>query len=146
MKTLLVLNGPNMNLLGVREPGIYGTRNYDDLCAFVRNVCAEHGAACVCKQTNHEGDLVDMIQDARGKFFGIVLNAAAYTHTSVAIRDAIAAVGVPTVEVHLSDTAAREDFRKVNFVRDVCAATFEGQGFESYAAAVRFLCERGETT
>ena len=131
-------------MLGKREIGIYGTRDYDALCAFVNTVCTECGAECVCRQTNHEGELVDILQDASGKFDGIVFNPAAYTHTSVAIRDAILAIEVPTVEVHLSDTAAREDFRKVNFVRDVCKATFEGQGFESYAAAIRFLCGEGE--
>lgn len=146
MKKLLILNGPNINLLGLREPDIYGTQSYESLLAFVKNVCAECGAECVCKQSNHEGDLVDFIQEAYGKFDGIVFNPAAYTHTSVAIHDALLAVRVPTVEVHLSDTSAREDYRKVNFVRPCVVKTYEGMGFESYAAAIRFLCgkERGQ--
>lgn len=142
MKKLLILNGPNINLLGLREPDIYGKRDYAALLAFIWQKCESVGAECECFQTNHEGELVDRIQQACGRFDGIVFNPAAYTHTSVAIRDALLAVKIPVVEVHLSDTTAREEFRKVNFVRDICDAVFEGEGFESYAKAIDFLMKR----
>ena len=141
MKKLLILNGPNINLLGLREPEIYGNRDFAALLAFILQKCESVGVECECFQSNHEGDLVDRIQQAYGRFDGIVFNPAAYTHTSVAIRDALLAVRIPTVEVHLSDTNSREPFRKVNFVRDVCAATFEGEGFESYAKAIDFFAK-----
>lgn len=141
MKKLLILNGPNINMLGIREPDIYGSKNYAALLEFVKKTCEDCGAECECYQSNHEGDLVDKIQQSLGTFDGIVFNPAAYTHTSVAIHDALLAVRVPTVEVHLTDTSSREDYRKVNFVRPCVVATFEGMGFESYAEAIRYLAK-----
>ncbi len=139
---ILVLNGPNLNLLGVREPDIYGAQNYDDLVAFIQAAAAEFQAEVEIFQTNHEGVLVDYIQQARGVCDGIVLNPAAYTHTSIALLDAVKAVGVPTVEVHLSDVSQREDFRQVSYVRAACIATVCGLGFEGYREAIRLLIQR----
>lgn len=139
---LLILNGPNINMLGIREPDIYGKQSYSALLEFLHAVCAERGVDCECYQSNHEGDLVDKIQQAYGVFDGIVFNPAAYTHTSVAIHDALLAVSVPTVEVHLTDTNEREAYRKVNFITPCCVATFQGHGFDSYRMAIDFLCER----
>lgn len=138
---LLILNGPNMNLLGLREPWIYGTDSYDALCRRIREVCAEEGADCEIFQSNHEGALVDKIQEAYGTADGIVINPAAYTHTSVAILDALTAVRLPAVEVHLSDTHAREEFRRFSYIERACLRTYRGLGFEGYAEAIRFLCE-----
>lgn len=134
---ILVLNGPNLNLLGVREPALYGSRTYDDLVAFCGRIAAECGAEAEVRQTNHEGTLVDWIQAARGTFDAIVLNAAAYTHTSVAILDALKAVGIPTAEVHLTEPKEREEFRRVSYVGLYAECTFSGRGFESYADAIR---------
>ena len=134
---LLVVNGPNLNLLGSREPELYGRGTYDDLVAFVRRVAADAGVEVEVRQSNHEGDIVDWIQDSAGKFDGLVLNAAAYTHTSVAILDAIKAVKVRTVEVHLTEPKEREEFRRVSFVGMAAERTFSGRGFESYADAIR---------
>ena len=134
---LLVVNGPNLNLLGSREPELYGRGTYDDLVAFVRRVAADAGVEVEVRQSNHEGDIVDWIQDCAGKFDGLVLNAAAYTHTSVAILDAIKAVKVRTVEVHLTEPKEREEFRRVSFVGMAAERTFSGRGFESYADAIR---------
>jgi len=142
VKRILVLNGPNLNLLGVREPAIYGSRTYGDLVAFVQGVAAELGVAVEVRQSNFEGELVTWIQQARGAFDAIVLNAAAYTHTSVAILDALKAVGVRTVEVHLSDPETREDFRRLSYVSMAAEVTFKGKGFESYADALRHLAEK----
>lgn len=136
---ILVVNGPNLNLLGIREPDIYGRGTYAELEAFVRKVAAECGVEVEVRQTNHEGVIVDWIQECRGAFDALVLNAAAYTHTSVAIHDAIKAVKVRTVEVHLSDPKRRDDFRKVSFVEPVAEKTCAGRGFESYADAIRHL-------
>ena len=136
---LLVINGPNLNLLGIREPDIYGDRNYGALCDFIRAAAAEAGAECELYQSNHEGDIVDKIQAALGNFDGIVINPAAYTHTSVAIADAIAAVSIPTVEVHLSNVMEREPFRRHSFVAPVAKKTYMGLGFEGYRRAVRYL-------
>lgn len=136
---LLILNGPNINMLGLREPEIYGKQNYAALLSYVKEVCDSHGVEFECYQSNHEGDLVDKIQDAYGKFDGIVFNPAAYTHTSVAIHDALLAVSIPTVEVHLTDTHSREDYRKVNFITPCCVRTFQGHGFESYRMAIAYL-------
>ncbi len=135
----LLLSGPNLNLLGLREPEIYGSETYDDLCTVVRNNCSEKGIAVECFQSNHEGALVDAIQNARGNFDGILLNPAAYTHTSVALADALKAVRVPTVEIHLSDVSKREDFRQISYVRPVCIATVTGMGFAGYLKAVDLL-------
>ena len=138
---LLVLNGPNLNLLGLREPDIYGKRSYADLERFLRDCAVEIGAEVEVFQSNHEGDLVDKIQAAYGVFDGIVMNPAAYTHTSVALLDAVKAVGIPTVEVHLSDPDTREEFRRISFVRAACLKTIKGLGFESYRQAMLFLAD-----
>ena len=136
---LLILNGPNLNLLGLREPAIYGTQNYDALVRFCQDACREIGAECRVFQSNHEGAIVDKIQEAYGKIDGIVINPAAYTHTSVAILDALKAVAIPAVEVHLSDVTQREDFRQISYARLACVKTFMGLGFEGYRQAILFL-------
>ncbi len=136
----MVINGPNLNLLGLREPEIYGKGDYDALCRKVEEVAAECGAEVKCRQSNHEGAIVDMIQAAYGEFDAIVINPAAYTHTSVAILDALKAVQIPTVEVHLSDINSREEFRKHSYVSLYAERTICGHGFEGYAMAIRHLC------
>ena len=138
---LLVLNGPNLNMLGIREPALYGKRSYADLVRFVEEAAKDAGVEIEVFQSNHEGMLVDRIQAAMGMFDGLVVNAAAYTHTSVAILDALKAVGLPVVEVHLTDPETREPFRHVSYVKPVALATFAGHGFDSYARAIRFLSE-----
>ena len=138
----LVLNGPNLNLLGKREPEIYGKTTYVELLTAIEAHAAEIGVSVEFFQSNHEGDLIDKIQEADGIFDGIILNAGGYTHTSVSIRDAIAAVSVPTVEVHLTDPDEREDFRRVNFIRPVCTATVSGKGVFSYLEALDILVKR----
>jgi 3-dehydroquinate dehydratase-2 len=138
---LLVLNGPNLNMLGIREPGIYGTQSYAALEDFIRAECARHNIECEIYQSNHEGVLVDMIQSALGIVDGIVINPAAYTHTSVAILDALKAVALPAVEVHLSDVNAREAFRQVSYAGMACEATFAGYGFDGYRLAIEYLLE-----
>lgn len=139
---LLVINGPNINLLGIREKHIYGSGTYEDLLEYIKQVCAEKQADVELFQSNHEGAIVDRIQDALGRCDGIVINPAAYTHTSVAIADALKAVSIPAVEVHLSDVNSREDFRKVSYVRPVCIATYSGHGFEGYRMAIEALCSQ----
>ena len=139
---LLVVNGPNLNLLGVREPDLYGRGTYAELVAFVKGVAAEAGVEVEVRQSNHEGDIVDWIQECPGKFDALVLNAAAYTHTSVAILDAIKAVRVRTAEVHLTEPKKREDFRRVSFVGMAAERTFSGRGFESYADAIRYFAQK----
>ncbi len=136
---LLVINGPNLNMLGIREPEIYGDRNYAALCTFIENAAAEVGAVCEIYQSNHEGAIVDKIQGAYGKVDGIVINPAAYTHTSVAIADALSSVAIPTVEVHISDVMKRESFRHHSFVAPVAKKTYMGLGFEGYKRAIRYL-------
>ncbi len=136
---ILVLNGPNLNLLGIREPEIYGGRTYDDLVVMIEEKAKSMGISVEVRQTNHEGVLVDWIQEARGKFDGIVINPAAYTHTSVAILDAAKAVGLPMVEVHTSDVSRREDFRQVSYIRAACIKTIAGKGFEGYLEAMEYL-------
>ena len=135
----LIINGPNLNMLGLREPGIYGDRNYATLCTLCEDWCAEVGVECEIFQSNHEGVLVDKIQEAYGKVDGIVINPAAYTHTSVAILDALKAVAIPTVEVHISQVNGREDFRQISFVSYCAARTIEGMGFDGYGEAIRWL-------
>ena len=130
-KKILVINGPNINMLGIREPDVYGTQTYDDLLAFIEKAAAELGLAVQCFQSNSEGAIVDEIQRAYGAFDGIVINPAAYTHTSIAILDALKAVDLPAVEVHLSDVNARESFRRLSYARMACLKTFAGHGFES---------------
>ena len=142
MKRILVLNGPNLNLLGVREPALYGHATYADLGRFVAETAAALGVEAEMRQTNHEGTLVDWIQEARGRFDAIVLNAAAYTHTSVAILDALKAVALPVAEVHLTEPKAREPFRRISYVGMVAERTFSGRGFESYADALRHFAAR----
>ena len=136
---ILVLNGPNLNLLGVREPEIYGGRTYADLVKMIEEKAEELGITADVRQTNHEGVLVDWIQEARGKFDAIVINPAAYTHTSVAILDAAKAVGLPMVEVHISDVSKREDFRQISFIRAACLKTIAGHGLEGYLEAMEIL-------
>ncbi len=138
---LLFINGPNMNMLGVREPEIYGRETYDDLVQYIESFCKTLGVSGECFQSNHEGAIVDRIQQAYGSIDGIVINPAAYTHTSVAIADALKAVGIPSAEVHISDVDAREEFRRVSYVRDVCAATFAGYGFRGYKLAAQKLVD-----
>ena len=136
---LLVLNGPNLNLLGTREPSIYGNETYAYLAMMIEEVCAEEEVEVEIFQTNHEGVLVDKIQEAYGVVDGIVINPAAYTHTSVALLDAVKAVGIPTVEVHISDPDTREEFRRISYIREACIATVKGMGFDGYSEAIRLL-------
>ena len=138
---ILVLNGPNLNLLGIREPGIYGSESYAALVDMIGEKAKELGVAVEVRQTNHEGVLVDWIQEALGQFDGIVINPAAYTHTSVAILDAVKAVGLPTVEVHISDVSKREDFRQISYIRAACVKTIAGHGFRGYLEAMEILCK-----
>lgn len=135
----LVINGPNLNLLGQREPGIYGSENYESLCAHLKEFAAAHGSTVDCFQSNHEGAIVDRIQAALGTADGIVINPAAYTHTSVAILDALKAVNLPAVEVHISDVSQREDFRQVSYAGMACVQTYMGLGLEGYRKAILFL-------
>ncbi len=135
----LVINGPNLNMLGLREPSIYGDRSYKALVELIETVCRDEGIAVEVFQSNHEGAIVDKIQAAYGEFDGIVINPAAYTHTSVAILDALKAVSIPAVEVHISDVSTRESFRQVSYAGMACVKTYMGQGFEGYAMAIRYL-------
>lgn len=136
---LLVINGPNLNMLGIREPDIYGKQTYADLERFVEDALCEAGAEGEVWQSNHEGEIVEKIQNAYGDTDGIVINPAAYTHTSVAILDALKAVGIPAVEVHLSDVDAREEFRHRSYVSLAAAKTIKGKGFEGYREAILWL-------
>ena len=136
---VLVINGPNLNLLGVREPDLYGKQDYAALVALVEETCAQEGLGVEVYQSNHEGDIVDKIQAALGKFDGIVINPAAYTHTSVAILDALKAVALPAVEVHISDVSKREEFRQVSYARLACIKTYRGLGLEGYRQAILYL-------
>ncbi len=137
---ILVLNGPNLNMLGIREPGIYGRGTYEDLQSLIRAHAQKRGVNISFYQSNHEGELVDAIQQAYyDGTDGIIFNPAAYTHTSVALLDALKAVGIPTVEVHISDVSAREDFRQRSFVRAACIATVMGKGFDGYCEAMDIL-------
>ena len=139
---ILILNGPNLNLLGLREPEIYGDRNYAALVSYVEGVCQREGIECRVFQSNHEGDIIDAIHAAMNEFDGIIINPGAYTHYSYAIRDAIEAVGLPTVEVHLSDIHAREPFRAVSVIEPVCIAQICGMGKQSYIEAAKLLLSR----
>ncbi|MFA7366468.1 MAG: type II 3-dehydroquinate dehydratase [Synergistaceae bacterium] len=136
---ILVINGPNLNMLGMREPEIYGDETLEDLIDYVIDYCKPRNVEVEFYQSNHEGDIIDAIQEALDKFDGIIINPAAYTHTSIAIPDAIKAVDLPAVEVHLSDINSREEFRKVSFTAPVCIATVAGKGFDSYLDAVEIL-------
>lgn len=137
-----VINGPNLNMLGLREPEIYGMRTYNDLVELIRAEAERLGIEVEFVQSNHEGALVDAVQAAYGSADGIVINPGAYTHTSIALLDAVKAVGIPTVEVHISDPDTREEFRRVSYIRAACAASIKGHGFEGYLEALRFLIER----
>ena len=137
---VMVINGPNLNMLGIREPEFYGNRTYDDLAATTREAADSLGVETEFYQSNHEGDLVDKIQEAYFRHFdGIVINPGAYTHTSVAILDAVKAVKLPTVEVHISDVDNRDDFRKTSYIRQACIATISGKGFGGYTEAIKML-------
>ena len=139
---ILVVNGPNLNLLGLREPEIYGSRTYADLLELIRTEASLLGVEVSFVQSNHEGDLVDAIQNAYQTMDGIIINPGAYTHTSVAILDAVKAVGIPTVEVHISDPDQRDAFRKVSYIRAACVASIKGHGLEGYLEALRLLSHR----
>ena len=139
---ILVINGPNINMLGIREPGIYGTQNYQALLDRIEQTAIEQGAEVECFQSNHEGAIVDKIQEAYGSFDGIVINPAAYTHTSIAILDALKAVGIPAVEVHISDVDSREDFRQVSYAGMACEKRIAGQGIDGYRQAIEYLMNK----
>lgn len=138
---ILVINGPNLNMLGIREPALYGRETYADLVAKIQRHCEKRGVQVELFQSNHEGDLVDKIQDAYGNAHGIVINPGAYTHTSIAILDAVKSVGLPTVEVHISKVEEREDFRQVSYIRLACVKTITGHGTDGYLEAIDFLIE-----
>ena len=138
----LIINGPNLNLLGLREPAIYGDKTYEALCRLLWGTCRDLGIDCELFQSNHEGAIVDKIQAAYGSVDGIVINPAAYTHTSVAILDALKAVAIPAVEVHISDVDAREPFRQISYAGMACLKTYKGLGFDGYVQAIRFLKSR----
>ena len=139
---IMVINGPNLNMLGIREPAHYGKETYADLLNKIQKHADEKGVTVEFRQSNHEGDLVDYIQSTYGKFDGIVINSAAYTHTSVAILDALKAVAIPAVEVHISDIQNREDFRKISYPGLYCEKTIVGQGIDGYRQAIEYLKEQ----
>ena len=139
---ILVINGPNLNMLGIREPDHYGKETYADLVAKIQNHCEGKGIEVTLFQSNHEGNLVDEIQRAYGNADGIVINPGAYTHTSIAILDAVKSVSIPTVEVHISKVEEREDFRQISYVRLACVKTITGHGTDGYLEAIDFLTER----
>ncbi len=136
---MLVINGPNINMLGIREPDLYGRQDYNALLALVRDTAKAEGIEVECFQSNHEGAIVDRIQEAYGRIDGIVINPGAYTHTSIAILDALKAVSIPTVEVHISDVKSRDDFRQVSYVRKACIGTYMGMGIDGYRQAMLYL-------
>ena len=139
---IYVINGPSLNMLGVREPDIYGKTTYEELVSLIEEHCAMRGVEAVIYQSNHEGDLVDKIQEAYFEgAFGIVINPAAYTHTSIALLDALKAVSLPAVEVHISDVDTREEFRRVSYVRAAVKKTVSGKGVKGYLEAIDYLCE-----
>lgn len=139
---ILVINGPNLNMLGIREPDHYGKETYADLCEKIQKHCDSKNVKVKIYQSNHEGDLVDEIQKAYGNIDGIVINPGAYTHTSIAILDAVKSVNIPTVEVHISKVEEREDFRQVSYVRLACVKTITGHGTDGYIEAIDFLTEK----
>lgn len=141
---ILVVNGPNLNMLGIREPQIYGDQTYSALCSLIETHAEKRGVQVEIYQSNHEGDLVDKIQSAYGNADGIVINPAAYTHTSVALLDALKAVGLPAVEVHISDVSSREAFRQISFVREYCVSTVSGHGTSGYCEAMDILISEAE--
>ena len=139
---ILVLNGPNINMLGIREPGVYGRNTFADLLSLIQQAAQDEGLEIEQYQSNHEGCLVDKIQESYGQVDGIVINPAAYTHTSVAILDALKAVSIPAVEVHISDVAAREDFRQISYTGMYCEKTIKGHGLQGYREAILYLKEK----
>ncbi len=139
---ILVINGPNLNMLGIREPDIYGRRTYADLVSMIKEKSTSLGVECEVFQSNHEGDIVDKIQSAYRQIDGIVINPAAYTHTSVAILDALKAVGIPAVEVHISDVGEREAFRQISYAGMYCEHRIIGHGMEGYLEGMEYLCEK----
>ena len=139
---ILVINGPNINMLGIREPDVYGARTYQDLISLLQEYANANGITQSCFQSNHEGAIVDCIQDALGKYDAIVINPAAYTHTSVAILDALKAVALPAVEVHISDVDSRESFRQISYAGLACEKTIKGQGFDGYCQAMQYLIDK----
>ncbi len=139
---ILVINGPNLNMLGIREPGIYGSSTYDDLCRMIREKASALGVEVSLYQSNHEGDIVTRIQQALGQEDAIVINPAAYTHTSIAILDALKAVHLPAAEVHISDVSKREPFRQISYAGMACEAHYIGLGFEGYLRAMEYLTEK----
>lgn len=142
---LLIINGPNINMLGIREPGIYGKTGYQELCSLITEHANVLGVEAEIYQSNHEGDLVDKIQAAFGNTDGIVINPGAYTHTSIALLDAVKAVSIPTVEVHISDVASREDFRQISYIRLACVKTICGHGTTGYLEAMDYLAGKDNT-
>ncbi len=136
---ILIINGPNLNMLGIREPSHYGRETYADLVKKIETYCDSKGIECEYYQSNHEGCLVDKIQEAYGRFDGIVINPGAYTHTSIALLDAVKSVSIPTVEVHISRLSEREDFRQVSYIRLACVKTITGKGTDGYLQAIDFL-------
>ena len=141
MKKFLIINGPNLNMLGIREPQIYGSKTYSDLCDLITSYAKEKGIETEIYQSNHEGCLVDKIQEAYGNTDGIVINPGAYTHTSVAILDALKSVGIPTVEVHISKVEEREDFRQISYIRSAAVKTITGHGVAGYIKGIDFLID-----
>lgn len=135
----LIINGPNINMLGIREPAVYGRETFEDLQQLVRDTCGENGIAYELFQSNHEGAIVDKIQEAYGKVDGIVINPAAYTHTSIAILDALKSVAIPAVEVHISDVKSRENFRQISYAGMACIKTYMGLGLDGYRQAILYL-------
>lgn len=143
---ILVINGPNLNMLGIREPQIYGNKTYADLTKLIAGKAETLGIETEFFQSNHEGALVDKIQEAYGVFDGIIINPGAYTHTSIALLDALKTVGIPAVEVHISDPDTREDFRKISYIRAACKKTIKGKGFDGYVMALEFLANNKDGT
>ena len=139
---ILVINGPNINMLGIREPDVYGSQNYETLLCDIEQWANELGVEVECFQSNHEGAIVDKIQQAYNVFDGIIINPAAYTHTSIAILDALKAVGLPAVEVHISDVTKREDFRQISYAGMACEENIIGKGLDGYKLAMEYLCEK----
>ena len=139
---ILIINGPNINMLGIREPEIYGSETYDDLIDYIRERAEGDSHTLEFYQSNHEGDLVDRIQQSHGRMDGIVINAAAYTHTSVAILDALKAVQIPAVEVHISDIEEREEFRQISYIGEYCEKIIKGRGFQGYVDGIEYLRDK----
>lgn len=142
MKKILVINGPNLNMLGIREPEIYGVKTYEDLCREIKEYANKINIEVDTFQSNHEGEIIDIIQKSYGRYYGIVINPGAYTHTSIAILDALKAVGIRTVEVHLTDIMDREDYRKESFISEHAEMTIYGKGFEGYLQAIESLIKK----